>query len=552
MVGGFALALIALVLIGVFAWNQYDNNKKFASDEPYNEKIADGAWILHNQDRERVALKSQQNKIDLNLKEVINVKDFIGKAEATGTDSAIAKPFDVLGYKWVVTLSSGTNFEFGGVAKDTPEGKVLPVVRVRNTDGAYVAFAPRSMKQESRITKNNDKTPNSEFIIHDSVVPKVEGNIISWEISDGITARYTMMEDRVKADYIISEKSKLQNSKLDFDLQYSGGELVLGQIGDIRLLKEPGAEGENLGGKENLQFRIPVPIITDNTNDNFEGSYSLSENENGKKLSIIIPAEELSKASFPLTVDPSLIDGGQSGALDWGNGRNILRDAWGNLIILKDSSNAYDGVWYKNYNSTSWVDTGLDLDFVADSDRALNIAADIDSNGDIHTVWYYDGVIDSLEATYYQRLNVVRNSNNEITNIVISDTEKLDAMYAVQQSRPALLIANKGAGQGKEKVVVTYAASNSPTARNEMRVWQKDVYNVGYEDMILADSNLVGYWRLNELGDRGTGGLDRAVDFSTNKYHGALANSPLMGASPAAILETVKTRRLHLTEVLNT
>ena len=46
--GAFAFTSIVLVVFGVFIWNQYNNNKQFATNDPWNEKIAEGAWILHN------------------------------------------------------------------------------------------------------------------------------------------------------------------------------------------------------------------------------------------------------------------------------------------------------------------------------------------------------------------------------------------------------------------------------------------------------------------------------------------------------------------------
>ena len=92
-------------------------------------------------------------------------------------------------------------------------------------------------------------------------------------------------------------------------------------------------------------------------------------------------------------------------------------------------------------------------------------------------------------------------------------------------SHPSILIANKGAGPGKEKVVISYnAVGSTPSNRSEMRIIQKDVYKVGYEELILSDINLVGYWRLNERDDVGTGNMTRADDISFTRNNGTYVN----------------------------
>ena len=337
----------------------------------------------------------------------------------------------------MVKLFNGTYFEFGGVTRNTPEGKVLPVVRVRNRDGAYVIYAPRSMNQESGSMNSDDQTNNSEFIIHDSVVPKVEGNVISWEIASGITARYTMMEDRVKADYIINDKSNLKSDSLNFYFEYAGGNLEQGPNGNISLYNQNFVEG---GGEVREIFTIPIPVITESGSQNhesWEGSYEISNNESGTaSIAIVLPSDKLSKAQFPLIVDPIIIDQGvQGNVLEYGNARSMVEDAWGNQILVTSGWNyAKDTVWYKNFGSSEWVDAEVELN---GSDygycRAARIASDIDSSGDIHVAAYFQETEGRCEInagkpggyTFYVRLNVVRGADGKISNVHVSDYQDM-------------------------------------------------------------------------------------------------------------------------------
>jgi len=548
-IGLVAILIAVPIMVGTLAYIQQRNNERFATDLPYQEKIAEGAWKLHNMDQKPQLISDGSTGTDLNLKEVMNVGDFVrpNSAEASSGERDITRPFDTLRYKWMVKLFSGTYFEFGGVSKDTPEGKVLPVVRVRNREGAYVAFMPRSMNQESGVK---------------AVAPKVEGNVISWEIAPGITARYTMMEDRVKADYIVKDQVSYTKYDLSFDLEYGGGELLLDPNGNLLLNKQNYVDGS---GEIREMFTIPIPVITDAEGIDFEGTYGLNENQSiqqtqdpgleqiqdGKAtLGIILPPDELSKAKFPLIVDPIIIDSSVQGSiLEYGNARSMMEDAWGNLLLVTggwNQTNNRDHVWYKNYDSNDWIDANVDL---AGSDdgycRPQRIAADIDSSGDVHVAAYFSetqGLCTIAKGkiggyTFYSRLNVLRDVSNKITNVNVSDFQEIDQANddsgGGYNSRPSIIVANKGTGEGKEKVIVTYTTPDPRTDRTETRIMQKDVWNVGYEDMILGDSNLVGYWRMGERY-----ASNSAVDISPtrNNNSSTYGGTPLTQASPAAIL----------------
>jgi hypothetical protein len=534
------ILLVAIpLLVGVFAYIQHRNNERFATDVPYQEKIADGAWILHNQEPIRQVV-NKRAEVDLTLKEVMNVMDFvrpnsasadvrtIADKEASSGESDIARPFDSLKYRWMVQISTGTYFEFGGVDASTPDGKVLPVVRVRNSDGAYVAFAPKFETPNSKSETN----PNSEIInpkssiLNQYVTPSVKGNVISWEIGEGITARYTMMQDRVKADYIVNEKSNLKSNQLDFDLEYSR-DLGIIELPDGSLSFSEGTDEPERTASLQEIFQIPVSEIIDNNNYKYNGEYNLVENENGRVLQIILPEDKLRQSSFPLTIDPVLVATPQPNSINYENGRNIVMDAWGNLIVVF-ASTGRGNMYYKNYNSNTWVNTDLDLDYVTSATDPESFAADIDSYGDLHIAFEDDA------SLYYARLNVSRDQNNAIEKIHISDQQLLDGTASGGDHYPSLIIVNKGAGEGKEKVVISNAVTN--TGRNETRVFQKDVWNVGYEDMMLEESNLVGYWRLNSR----TGGTI-AFDYSATDNDGTIYNSPSLEVEGAILGDSENT-----------
>jgi hypothetical protein len=568
------LLIVIPIVVGILAYIQNNNNKKFATDLPYQEKIADGAWILHNYENTKVKIESKINKKpDLNLKEVINVGEAVAASNeqlaSSDNDGNIARPFDSLKYRWMVQISTGTYFEFGGVDRNTPEGKVLPVVRVRNSSGSYIAFSPSQLKVESEKLNGTDygsqisedkessnlpagkvgqkssisNLPAGEAdqksitrlqasersdggqVFNQYVAPKVEGNVISWEITDGITARYTMMQDRVKADYIVDKANSLQqlangDKGLAFDFEYEGGEIIKKPDGSISLSYE----------LENI-FEIPAPLVIDKNKKEFEGTYDLIDNKDGiVSLSIILPPEKIAEAQFPLIVDPVIIDSTLSDGLRYDYQKNIVRDKWGNLIVVSDGGDsAYDDVFYKNYDADSWIDADLDLDYRTGSDNSVRFGIDIDSAGDVHVGYYDDDDGNVSEGIFYSRLNVIRNSNNEITNIIISENTMLDPTLNAQRYGPSVIVANKGAGEGKEKVVFAWPERGS-TPRSEMRVLQKDIWNVGYEDMILADNNLVGYWRLNERDYGSTGTTGRLDDISGNDNDATtVSGSPSFG-----------------------
>lgn len=491
------------------------------TDLPYQEKVAEGVWTLKNREPIQQVLASAKQNTDLNLKEnkqISNAKYPISNKNED-VESDIGIDYDTLKYRWNVTISSGTKFEFGGIDSNTPDGKVKPEVKITNKEGWFVSYSPKY------------KILNTKYQF---VTPRVKGNIVEWEISDGITARYTMMQDRVKADYIINDKSGLKSNKLEFNVS-SGQEnpksLIINPKSLLKGELMPGGDIEwyselvDSGGQTASQFTFPAPIVKEagikNDESRIGAEYEFNKINDGQYfLAVVLNADQLKSATFPLTVDPVVIDSAATATgTAYGNGRKILRDAWGNLIALIDGGTGDDNVYIKDYNSTTWTDEAIDIDGGAGS--SVEIAADLDSSNNIHVV-YRDT---TLADIVYVKITVTRAADNTITSVAKGTLVSLD-ITGTQVVRPSLIVANKGGGTGVEKVAVAYAMSGVST-RTEARFMQRDVAKENYKDTILATSGLSGYWRLGE--SSGT----NANDESTTANDGTYQASPTLGVAGA-------------------
>jgi hypothetical protein len=399
----------------------------------HQEKIAPGVWKLKNRDPVKQVL-AERKKVDLNLQENKNA----AKDAASGKEV----------YKWTVKLLSGTVFAFGQQTKDG----ILPKVKITNKDGLFVRYYP--VQNTKYDIQGTERLRN--------VKPKVKGNVVDWEIAPGITARYTMQQDRVKADYIVDKKENLPSDGLQFIVEHSD-----------KLSSELMPNGEILWLQEAKEiFTFPRPNAIDAKKQSFDGSFKVSESTaNRLQLAIFYPNEIIDQAVFPLTIDPQTIDSGagSGNATAYGNGRKIIRDQWGNLIafLQGESGAGTDDVWYKNYNSSTWTDAGIG----SNTGPRTEHAADIDSSGNIHFMYTYN----TDAFMYYNKLNITRNATNTITSISQGFLE-MDSATTQSVGRPSLFIANKGMGAGKEKVTVIWASNSiSSTIRGELRFMQCDV-----------------------------------------------------------------------------
>ena len=488
------------------------------TDLPYQEKITEGAWALKNREPIQQVL-AEGAKADLNLKEVKMQSLKISDAKV---DSKI--DYDTLKYRWFVTLMSGTKFEFGGVSADTPKDKVLPIVKITNKEGWFVRYAPKEFKSE-----------NQKF-----VSPKVKGNTVEWEISDGITARYTMMQDRVKADYVINNKSNLISNKLEFDVvsgQIDPKSLIINPKSSLKGELMPGGDIEwfselvDSGGQTATQFTFPAPLVKEagskSHKSRINSEYEFDKVATGQySLAVVLDKKDLEKATFPLTIDPVVIDAAvPATGTAYGNSRMLLRDSWGNLVafVNKNTGDSTTLVYFKAYSSSTWTDAGLNLDGSTADTNPSRISGDFDgqTSPNIHVVYRSA----SNEDIEYKKLTVTRNAGNAITSIASGTGVSLDIEATGINKNPSLIVANKGGGVGVEKVAVAYAMNG--TSRGEIRFMQRDVAKPNYKDTILATSGLSGYWRLGE--SSGT----NANDESTTANDGTYQATPTLGVAGA-------------------
>ena len=356
------------------------------------------------------------------------------------------KDYDIEKYRYGVTLSSGTRFNFGLESK---EG-LLPKVRIQNESGYFISYYPSGF--EGKVT------------------PKVEKNVISWEISDGITARYAMQQDRVKADYIVNEisniKCQISNCQLEFEVSYGKIDQEskgIGQLSNVSLEEMPGGDLVLLNENAEEQFTIPASITFDKNKKEIGSEYRLSTN--GKLLNIILSPEDLASATWPLTIDPVTIDASADATgTQYGNSRKIFRDSWGNLIAIFIDGTSGNYTRYKNYSSNTWSNPG-DM-----GSSAADITGDLDSAGNIHVVFRNAGDI------RYQKATVPRNGSNEISGTWTFTSSTFFIDDSALAARPSIIIANKGGGSGVEKVVVAYSVNTTgATPRGEIRFMQCDV-----------------------------------------------------------------------------
>ncbi len=449
----FSKKFIAILLIVVsvssivFYFNKKDvkPTQVAKSSLPYKEKVGEGVWALKNYDPIKQTFAT--TKVNTNLVENKNA-----------VKSSIANPSDIDIYRWSVTLPNKTVFAFGQQLKDG----IFPAVKVTNKDGIFVKYYPKDF--------------------NGFVKPEVKGNVIEWEIASGIKARYIMKEDRVKADYIVDSKDSLchseaqtknlersftsvqddscSNPKLDFIVEYSKDK----EKALISKLMPDG--GISFLNKENLQeiFTIPAPIVKDAKGKEIKAEYGLE----GNSLGIILSKNGLANATYPVTIDPVVIDASAvATGTSFANGRKILRDAWGNLIAVFDGGTGNDNVYYKNYNAITWTDADIDLDAGAGS--AVEISADLDSTGSAHLAFRNT----TASAIQYKPLKINRDSSNLITSITTQASFSLDT--STFGARPSIVVANKGGGAGVEKIAVAYGMNSTGAGRGEIRFMQCDV-----------------------------------------------------------------------------
>ena len=508
VLGGLLLVVVGIVaFVGFQIYQTRQDGGEAVNNLPYAEKVGEGAWAIHNTEPVRQTLTSvASDKVDTNL---VENKEAVQQVRKNAERSAEKRGTSPEVYRWEVTLPSGTVFSFG---LQEPEG-IKPVVKVQDREGWFVRYYSSSSVILSEAKDLKDSSPIWAQNDMKHVQPKVEKNVITWEISEGITARYTMMEDRVKADYIVDSPEALCSSSseasaqsrsvntsssrldspesrsnnncnmLDFIIETNSGDSQRSSLSEEAFVKSvqsgrgnatlTSMPDESLALFNDLDqeiFMIPSPEVFDKNNNSLPNTkYQLlnTETKGISTLSIVLSEEEIAQATFPLTIDPVVIDSSTlTTGTAYANGRRLLRDPWGNLIAFIADSGSTGRIYVKNYSSTSWTDLSPSLFKPLDKPGGV----DIDSLGNLHWVDHASG--GNVNYKYYA---ITRGGDNTISSIANGVQFNIDTSGV--GTRPSLIIANKGGGAGVEKVVVAWAMNTTSggTVIGQIRLLQCDV-----------------------------------------------------------------------------
>lgn len=463
-----AIMLMGVIAGSLFLWWPQAQPIAQAVDPFAMEKVGDGAWKLNG--RESVQQTIKTGEIPLNVSQS-KVKGVRAEALTHLQSDVLIEPAQ---FKWSAESSRDTVFALGLMQGN----EVLPVVQISRNDGYFVRYYP--------VISNNDSIENLS-----SVSPKADKNIVTWELRPGISARYTVFDNKVKADYIAANAQSLEQP-LQFVLEQSQG--------DKQLISELMPSGEILFiGAENLEyFEFPAPVTHDDKGKQVPSHFSLD----GQIATINLNKDSFKDVVFPITIDPMVVDSGaMSIATSYGNARHLVRDAYGNLVAFSNT-NIFIGsakeIFYKAYDATTWVNSNV---YVINSGTSISdqIAGDIDSSGNIHVVGK-----GSAGNIYYNKLTLTRNGSNSLTGISAGTFLGLTANGS--QARPSLIIANRGGGAGVEKVAVAWASNESGGGggkRGQIRFLQCDVAD---------DCSAAANWKNASESETGSGGTAGCVD----------------------------------------
>jgi hypothetical protein len=291
----------------------------------------------------------------------------LGVKSALAADNAANGP-----YQWSSTSTQNNIYLFGKVShEDGRENRIMPEAKVKTTENWYVSFRAINGQERSEI----DMKAQS----------KIQEKSIEAPLVSGVTARYTAMADRLKADYILADKTVWESGNpLVFAFQHGLDSPNASQSDTLQLTKTE--EGEIIldnGGAE--IFRLPAPAIQDNSGNTAKGSFTVDQiTEKTFKLSINIPSEFLDKANYPITVDPTVLNSGSlAGATYYPGGRSVIRTTSGKLIACYIDANSDVACKASSDSGSTWGSEAT----IATTVVALGIAADQTSGDTFHLAY---------------------------------------------------------------------------------------------------------------------------------------------------------------------
>jgi hypothetical protein len=348
-------------------------------------------------------------KINLNLAESQEALALAGELPGGSVFALEEEPADEV-YRWQVRFPQGIVYSFGLQEK---EG-IKPVVKMENQiTGDFAEYRP---------------TP--QFHVG-YVKPKVNKNQIEWQFSSGITARYTALEDRIKADYVVQNQSQFPPGGLEFEVRF------MDQVGDPRIiLPNPDGSFDLIQTNNSKEiFRFLAPTVKDSQDSKGETKIQLEKTSLGKGgLLLSVDENFLNLATYPIVIDPTLVNSGNAPlalSTAYGNTRHLVHDGNGNVIAAYLVSLTNRMLSYSNDSGASWTDS------YATGTGTTSISMDIDTSNNklfiAHETTGNQVKVERLSINY---------SGSDISSITFDQSATLDSSgYA---HRPSLVVTKMG------------------------------------------------------------------------------------------------------------
>ena len=155
------------------------------------------------------------------------------------------------------------------------------------------------------VTNNSDAEEDTELQKMMNL-EKLSSSVLYKDILDGVDLEYVAYSMNVKENIIVKEKANTYS--YSFELKLNGLTPVLTESGDVQIITD----------SEETKYIIPAPVVFDS-----EGNYAPSncssyalKHENGGKYTLTVAVDASwmndSSRSFPVTIDPTISEGGSS------------------------------------------------------------------------------------------------------------------------------------------------------------------------------------------------------------------------------------------------
>src|SRR3989304_4904763 len=172
--------------------------------------------------------------------------------------------------------------------------------------------------------------------------PTIIGNVITWDLGVNYQAKYTVLQDRIKADYTLKVKPPINS--LSLNLENLNMAFIQNDNGSISVYGEDGQE----------KFLLPVPVAIDALGVKQSLTFSVTSNI----LTISIPQVFLDTATYPVVIDPTTIATGTgTTSTQEPNQRKVARDDdgyWFLVYRIIDSSMSVRLRRSTNLAGTAW------------------------------------------------------------------------------------------------------------------------------------------------------------------------------------------------------